>query len=63
MSYLENKKKEAAKNTLEKLRLKEKDKMNPLLHLFHLKKIRNIWIHLKRPFSIIIILIIIWKLM
>ena len=54
-------KKEAAKKTLEMLEQK-KEIMNPLLHLFHLKRIRHLWLYLKRPFAMIAIIIILWKM-
>ena len=54
-------KKIAAQKTLEMLK-KKRSNMNPLLHLFHLKRIRKLWIFLKRPFAVIVIVIIIWRL-
>ena len=54
-------KKEAAQSTLEMLEQKKKSEMNPLLHLFHLKRIRTLWNYLKRPFAVIVIIIIIWR--
>ena len=55
-------KKKSAQKTLEMLEQKKKTEMNPLLHLFHLKRIRTIWIYLKRPFAIIVVLIILWRM-
>tara|TARA_B100001029_G_C15027543_1_gene434670 strand:- start:1042 stop:1245 length:204 start_codon:yes stop_codon:yes gene_type:complete len=54
-------KKIEAQKTLEMLK-KKRSNMNPLLHLFHLKRIRKLWIFLKRPFAVIVIVIIIWRL-
>ena len=54
-------KKDAAQKTLAMLKEKKKFKMNPLLHLFHLKRIRKLWIFLKRPFAVIIIIIILYR--
>ncbi len=55
-------KKEAAQKTLAMLKQKKEAEMNPLLHLFHLKRIRKIWVFLKRPFAVIVIIIIIYRL-
>ena len=41
-------KKDAAQSTLEMLEQKKKTEMNPLLHLFYLKRIRTLWIYLKK---------------
>ena len=54
-------KKEAAQRTLEILEQK-KSEMNPLLHLFYLKRIRTLWIYLKRPFAVVVIIVIIWRM-
>ena len=56
-------KKKSAQKTLEMLKQKKKTEMNPLLHLFHLKRIRTLWVYLKRPFAIIVVLIILWRMM
>ena len=55
-------KKEAAQKTLAMLKQKKEAKMNPLLHLFHLKRIRKIWVFLKRPFAVILIIIVLYRL-
>ena len=55
-------KKEAVRRTLEILEQKKKTRMNPLLHLFYLKRIRTLWIYLKRPFAVVVIIIIIWRM-
>ena len=54
-------KKEAAQKTL-KMLSKKKAKINSLLHLFHLKRIRTAWIYLKKPFAVAVIFIIIWRM-
>ena len=51
-------KKEAAQRTLEMLEEKKKTEMNPLLHLFYIKRIRTLWIYLKRPSSVVVIIVI-----
>ena len=51
-------KKEAAQKTLAMLKRKKEAEMNALLHLFHLKRIRKIWVFLKRPVAVIAIIII-----
>ena len=55
-------KKDAAQRTLEMLEQKKKSEMNPLLHLFHLKRIRTLWNYLKRPFAVVVIIVIIWRM-
>ena len=55
-------KKEVAQSTLEMLEQKKKSEMHPLLHLFHLKQIRTLWIYLKRPFAVVVIIVIIWRM-
>ena len=55
-------KKDAAQRTLEILEQKKKTRMNPLLHLFYLKRIRTLWIYLKRPFAVVVIIVIIWRM-
>jgi len=55
-------KKDAAQKTLEMLEQKKKTEMNPLLHLFYLKRIRTLWIYLKRPFAVVVIIVIIWRI-
>ena len=54
-------KKEAAQRTLEMLEQKKKFEMHPLLHLFYLKRIRTVWIY-QRPFAVIVIIVIIWRM-
>ena len=61
-SLSKKEKKEAAQRTLEMLEKKKKTKMNPLLHLFYLKQIRTLWIYLKRPFAMVVIIVIIWRM-
>ena len=61
-SLLRKEKKEAAQRTLEILEQKKKAEINPLLHLFYLKRIRTLWIYLKRPFAVVVIIIIIWRI-
>ena len=51
-------KKEAAQQTLKILEQRKKAEINPLLHLFHLQRIRFFWIYLKRPFAIAVIILI-----
>jgi len=55
-------KKDAAQSTLEMLKQKKKTEMNPLLHLFYLKRIRTLWIYLKIPFSVVVIIVIMWRM-
>ena len=55
-------KKDAAQSTLEMLEQKKKTRMNPLLDLFYLKRIRTLWIYLKRPFAVVVIIVIIWRM-
>ena len=55
-------KKEAAQRTLEMLEQNNKTKMNLLLHLFYLKRIRTLWIYLNRPFAVVVIIVIIWRM-
>ncbi len=61
-SLSKKEKKEAAKKTLEMLKQKKKTQINPLMHLFHLKRIRTLWVYLKRPFAVVVIIVIIWKI-
>ena len=61
-SLSKKEKKDAAQKTLEMLEQKKKTEMNPLLHLFYLKRIRTLWIYLKRPFAAVVIIIIIWRM-
>ena len=55
-------KKEAAQRTLEMLEQKKKSEMHPLLHLFHLKRIRTLWIYLKRISAVVVIIVIPWRM-
>ena len=55
-------KKETAQRTLEMLKRIKKVEMNPLLHLFHLKRVRTLWIYLKRPFAMVVIIVILWRM-
>ena len=48
--------------SIEMLEQKKKSEMNPLLHLFYLKRIRTLWIYLKRPFAVVVIIVIIWRM-
>ena len=61
-SLSKKEKKEAAKKTLEMLKQKKKTQINPLMHLFYLKRIRTLWIYLKRPFAVVVIIVIIWRM-
>ena len=55
-------KKKAAQKTLEKLGRNKKNAKNPLLHLFHLKKVRTLWVYLKRPFAVAVIIFILYRM-
>ena len=55
-------KKAATQKTLKMLEQKKKTEMNPLLHLFYLKRIRALWIYLKKPFAVVVIIVIIWRM-
>ena len=61
-SLSKKEKKEARQKTLEMVEQKKKTKMNSLLHLFYLKQIRTLWIYLKRPFAVVVIIVIIWRM-
>ena len=61
-SLSKKEKKEVAQRTLEMLEQKKKTEMNPLLQLFYLKQIRTLWIYLKRPFAVVVIIVIIWRM-
>ena len=62
IGILYQEKKDATQSTLEMLEQKKKTEMNPLLHLFYLKRIRTLWIYLKRPFAVVVIIVIIWRM-
>ena len=61
-SLSKKEKKEAAQRTLEMLEQKKKTEINPILHLFYLKRIRTLWIYLKRPFAVVVIIVILLRM-